>query len=71
MNFKRIARPGKVGVMDYLTCTRKLKDIYDMSGKMASDKCKKLKLSYRHSSTVAVKNYLFGLIKLVRVEYYY
>ena len=65
------ARTGQTGSIEYLTTKQKIQDIYDLSGKIASDKCKKLNVSYRHSSTISVKNYLFGLIKLVRVIYYY
>ncbi len=58
-------------MLSFLTMARNDNKISDIAGVMASDKCHKLKLSYRHSHVDRVTNYLFGLVKIVDVKYYY
>lgn len=64
-------RQSQKGILEYLTFLRKPKQIYDKSGQLASDICKKKKVSYRWSTTLEIKSYLFGLIRMVKVEYNY
>lgn len=71
VQLKKNCRPSKKGILEYLTFLRKPQAILQMSADMATKHCKKRELNYRFCTTLEVKGYLFGLINLVKVQYYY